>query len=299
MELSIENLDRKHKILTTDNNRSEVTMGAFGFDENIVNSPEKRSLFQKKIDAFAQKRLSHLQAKTFPFEIINCIADFRTDLADHNIIINEIEDKKVMHSKKIFMDLNLYFQVKNMIQFSSKYFGAEYCYVKNHKLGSGIIFIGDVNNIYATQILFDCLRKIATEIRQTYIKRLKHYKKQSTKDKQTDEYMDEWFESLIENVNHDAWYDTSCCEYFSDYVRKHFKTFEDERKMILRAIEIIKPIYDINDEFITWEEFKKEVFKTFPEKLIKQTIKEFDEIRTQDIVIIFSAEESIDEDYAE
>jgi len=65
------------------------------------------------IDAFAQKRLSHLQANTFPFEIIGCIDDFRRDLANHNIIIDEIEDKEITHSAKMLMELNQYFQAKN------------------------------------------------------------------------------------------------------------------------------------------------------------------------------------------
>ena len=265
-----------------------------------------RNNVQKKIDTIAQKRLSHLQAKTFPFEIINCIDDFRTGLADHNIIIDEIEDKEITHSEKIPMDLNSYFKTKNMIQFSAICFGAEYCYVRNNKSGEGIIFIGHVNNIYATKILFDCLRKIATEIRQTYMTKLKHYKKQSTKDQRADEYMDEWFEGLIENVHYNAWYDPSCREYFSDYVKKHFKIFKDECKIMLRAMEIIKPIYDIKDESITtWGEFKKEVlFKTFPEKLINKTIQELHEMQTQNVVMIFSAEEgseeeSIDKNYVE
>lgn len=79
-----------------------------------------------------------------------------------------------------------------------------------------------------------------------------------TKDKHTDEYMDEWFENLVEKVSYYAWYDVPYRKYFLDYVKKHFKTF--------------------------------------PKKLINQTIKELDEIKTQDIVVIFSSEKWIDED---
>jgi hypothetical protein len=251
---------------------------------------------QKKIDLYAKKRLHHLQAKTFPFEIINCINDFRTDLANNNIIIEDIEDKKITHIPKIPIDQNSYFQTKNIMQFSSMYLGTEYCYVQNNKSGIyGIIFIGHINNIYATQILFDCLRKIATEIRQTYITQLKRYKKQSTKDERADEYMDEWFEGLIEKVRYHAWYDLSDRKCFSDYVKKHFKMMEDVVNFMLRAIEIIKPIYEVKDKNITWGEFKKELNKTFPEEYINETIKEFKGIRTKDVVIRFSAEEeSID-----
>ena len=252
---------------------------------------------QKKIDVFEQKRLSHLQAKIFPFEIINCIDNFRTDLAGNNIIVEDIEDKKITHIPKISMDNDLYFQTKNIMQFSSMYLGTEYCYVQNNKTGvKGIIFIGHINNIYATQILFNCLRKIATEIRQTYMKQLKRCKKQSTKDERADEYVDEWFEGLVEKIRYHAWYDASDRKYFSDYVKKHFKMMEDVTNFMLRAIEIIKPMYEVKDETITWGEFKKELFKTFPEEYINETIKEFKEIRTKDVVLRFSAEEESSDD---
>lgn len=252
---------------------------------------------QKKIDTFAQKRLSHLHAKTYPFEIMGCIEDFRSDLCNHNVIVDEIEDEKLIHSEKILMELNPYFQFRNMIKFSSTYFGTEHCYVSNHKSGDGIIFIGHINNIYAARIVFDCLAKIAAETREAYLVKLKRYKKQSTKEERADAYMDEWFEDLIEEDRYYAWYDASYREYFSDYIKKHFKTSEDERKIMLRAIEIIKPIYDRKpDPTLTWGEFKKEVFKFFPEKLIKQTAKELDEIQSQDIVVLFASDNWTDED---
>jgi len=252
---------------------------------------------QKKIDAFAQKRLFHLRANTFPFEIIGSIDDFRRDLVSHDIIIDEIEDEELTHSEKKPMELNPYFLAKKMIRFSSAYFGTEHRYVTNHKASNGVIFIGHVNNIYATQVTFDCLSKIAAEIREAYMAKLKRYKKQSTRDERADEYMDEWFEDLTAEVRYYAWYDASCREYFSEYVKKHFKTSEDERKIMLRVIEIIKPIYNTKtDPNLTWGEFKKEIFKTFPEELIQQSTKDLDEIQTQDIVVIFPSEKWIEED---
>jgi hypothetical protein len=253
---------------------------------------------QKKIDLYAQKRLHHLQAKTFPFEIINCIIDFRTDLANNNIIIEDFEDKEITHIPKIPIDPDLYFQTKNIIQFSSMYLGTEYCYVQNNESHiNGIIFIGHINNIYATQILFDCLRKIATEIRQTYMTKLKRYKKQSTKDERADEYINEWFDGLIENVRYNSWYDSSDRKCFSDYVKKHFKMMDDVVYFMLRILEIIKPVLDVKDKTITWGEFKKELSKSFPEEDINEKIKEFKDIRKKDLVINFSVEESINKIY--
>lgn len=253
---------------------------------------------QKKIDEFEQKRLSHLQAKTFPFEIIGCIEDFRNDLSNHHIITDEIEDEELTHSEKILMELKSYFQSKEIIKFSSAYFGTEHRYVTNHTLGDGIIFIGPVNNIYAAQIVLNRLEKIAAEIREAYVVKLKRYKKQNTKDERADEYMDQWFEDLIAKVRYYTWYDASYRECFADYIRKNFKTSEDKRKLMLRTIEIIKPLYDTkSDSSLTWGEFKKEVFKIFPEKLINQTINELDEMQTQDIVVLFASDNGIDENY--
>ena len=54
---------------------------------------------QQKIDEFAQKRLSHLQAKTFPFEIIGHIEDFRRDLANNDIITDEFEEERELNAE--------------------------------------------------------------------------------------------------------------------------------------------------------------------------------------------------------
>ncbi len=243
---------------------------------------------QKKIDLYAQKRLSHLKARTFPFEIINCIDDFKGDLSDNNIIIEDIEDKQITHSSKISMDLDPYLQIKNILEFVSLYLGTEYCYVKNNMSGDGVIFIGHINNIYATQVLFDCIKKIALEIRQIYINKLKPYKKESTKNKRADEYMHEWFEELIENHKNNIWYDPSSRKYFSDYVEKNFKIIKDERQIMLRAIEIIQSIYNKNDGSISFGK----MFKTFSKKYVKETLDELNEFRLKDIVITFSGAES-------
>ena len=252
---------------------------------------------KKKINAFAQKSLSKIHAKTMHSTIIGCINNFRRDLFDNDIIIDEIDDSKITHSEKIQIKVKPYFKARNMIKFSSMCFDTEYCYVKNYSAGEGVIFIGHANNIYATQLVFDCFKKIAIELRQAYMPKLKHYKKQSTKDKHADEYIDDWFENLVGEICHHTWYDTPYSKYFLDYVQKHFKTSADERKILLRATEIIKPIYYIEDgSNRTWGEFlKKEIYPKFPKELIKQTMKELDELQTQDVVMFFSAD-NIDED---
>lgn len=156
-----------------------------------------KHLEHKRIDVLAQKRLSHLQASTLPVEIIKCIDYFRTNLEEDDIISDDIKNHKITHSNKVCMDWKSYMQAENILRFSSRYLGTEYCYVKNKKSGDGIIFIGQGNNIYATQVVFDCLQKIATEIRHIYLQKLNRYKKQSTKDQRVNEYMDEWFDGTF------------------------------------------------------------------------------------------------------
>ena len=229
-----------------------------------------KKLIHKKIDALAKKSLSHLQAKTSSYEIIDCIDDFRNYLEDEDIISDDLEDQKITHSKKICMNRKLYRQVEDILKFSSSYFGTEYCYVTNNKLGDGIIFIGQVNNIYATQIVFDCLSKIANEIRQNYLIKLKHYKKQTTKEERANEYIDEWFEGLMEHLKRSIWYDpltlytSSDRKYFIDYVKKHFKTYEDIDKLRVIAAEVLKPIGELIEGAIT---LKKCNYSAYLEKI--------------------------------
>lgn len=217
--------------------------------------------------------------------------------------MKDLEEQEITHSNKICIDWNSYMQAKDILQFSSSYFGTEYCYITNKKLGDGMIFIGQVNNIYATQIVFDCLEKITTEIRQNYLQKLKHYKKQSTKDQRVDEYMDEWFEGVMEHLKRGTWFDpwtlytSSDRKYFIDYVKKNFKTYEDIDKLWVVAREVLKPICELIEGTITLKKFnqiRKEVFKKFPKELIKQTGKEFCSINSKDVVMDFSAEEDSD-----
>jgi hypothetical protein len=260
-------------------------------------------LIHKEIDELAQKSLSHLQAKTPPYEIMSCIDYFRRDLKYYDIISEDLEEQEITHSNKICIDWNSYMQAKDILQFSSSYFGTEYCYVTNKKSGEGMIFIGQVNNIYATQVLFTCLSKIANEIRQNYLQKLKHYKKQSTKEQRVDEYIYEWFEGVMEHLKRgtcfDPWtlYTSSDRQYFVDYVKKNFKTYENIEKLCVVALEVLKPIGELIEGTITLKKFsqiKEEVFKKFPKELSKQRDKEFCSINSKDVVMDFSAEENSD-----
>ena len=116
---------------------------------------------QKKIDEYAQKRLSRLHANTFAFEIRGCIQDFRNDLSSSGIIADDFEEDELTHSKKLLLEHKQYFQYpRDIALFAAGYLGAQHVYVTNNKTGEGIIFIGVANNIYAARKVFDCLMKI-------------------------------------------------------------------------------------------------------------------------------------------
>lgn len=66
----------------------------------------------------------------------------------------------------------------------------------------------------------------------------------------------------LQRGTYDPWtlYTSSDRKYFADYVKQHFKMWEDTRKLFLLATEILKPLFAL-----------EEGFKTFSKALIKQT----------------------------
>jgi hypothetical protein len=81
------------------------------------------------------------------------------------------------------------------------------------------------------------------------------------------------------------------------YKSQNFKTYEDIDKLWVIAREVLKPIAELIEGTITLRKFKqirKEVFKKFPQELIRQTGKELCSINSKDIVMDFSAEEDSD-----
>ncbi len=243
---------------------------------------------QEKIDKVAKKRISHLHINTFSFEIKGSIHAFRDELSTYNLIIEDLDEVEFTHSEKIPMESDIYFQLRDIAKFIAAYFSSEHRYVTNQKHGDGIIFIGHVNNIYAAQIAFHCLAKIVLDTREVYMSKLKRYKKQSTKDEHADDYMDEWLDDLIGSDRYNDWNDPDYHEDFEEYVKNNFKTSEDKNNILRRAIDITKPMFNPKlDESLTWGEFKKELFKIFPEELINQSARDLEEIQTKDIVMLF------------
>jgi hypothetical protein len=92
---------------------------------------------------------------------MNSISGFRRDLENKNIIDkdNWPEDDELTHSHKMLMELNHYFQYgKQIALFIAYYLEVDKFFVINNKNHDGVIFVGHAHNIYATIILFECIR---------------------------------------------------------------------------------------------------------------------------------------------
>lgn len=252
------------------------------------------SNIKAQIDALAARRLSDLSFDTPSFIIMSNISGFRHDLWNSNIIDDDSdpEEDEITHSAKLLMERDLYFQYgQEIARFVAYSFDVDHLYVTNKQTHDGIIFVGVPHNIYIASFIFKCITKIAALVHEKYLLRQKRYKNNETIKVRANDYMDEWLEELLDNDSYSTLYSRDNILY-KKYIKKHFITYEDTRKVMLRALEMIKPIYEYDDknDTLTWDEFKKEVFKTFPEKAIKKTAKQIGEWKSQDIVMLPSME---------
>ncbi len=254
---------------------------------------------QSEIDAIAQHRLSPLYPGAFPFQISRCITSFRMELSSQNLIADYIEEQsEIMHSAKIIMDLDTYFQFpSDLSKYVAAYMGTRPIYVINRATNEdGLIFVGQVNNVYATQVLFAELVKIGTAIREQYMKKLKRYKKQSTRDDKADDYMQDWLDGFISEDYYSRLLDFPDEDMLSKYIRQHFKTTEDERQVLLTGCKIIQELHHIMstdpDGLIN---IREELFKKYPKEMTENTSELFTALQTQDLVLV-SPDYDSDED---
>lgn len=248
------------------------------------------STTQKEIDAIAQKRLSPLYPEAAPFQISCCITSFRTKLSSQNLIADYIEDEgEIMHSGKIVMDMDTYFQYPfELSKFVANYMGTKPIYVINRATNEdGLIFVGQASNVYATQVLFDALVKMGAVIRAQYMEKLKRYKKQSTKDDKADDYMSDWLDSLTEDGYYSRWLDFQDDDMLSNYIRQNFKTTEDERQVLLAGYEMIQELHHIiSNDPDGLVDCREVLFKKYPKEMAENTSALLTALQTQDLVLV-------------
>lgn len=248
------------------------------------------STTQKEIDAIAQKRLSSLYPEAFPFQISRCITGFRTELSSQNVITDYIEDEgEITHGAKIVMDMDTYFQYPSELsKFVANYMGTKPIYVINRATNEdGLIFVGQVNNVYATTVLFDALVKMAAVIRAQYMEKLKRYKKQSTKDDKADDYMSDWLDSITDDGYYSRWLDFQDDDVLANYIRQNFKTTEDERQVLLVGCKIIKEVQTIiHNDPDGLVNIREALFEKFPKEMTEHPPELFKALQTEDLVVV-------------
>lgn len=256
-----------------------------------------------QIDMLATKHLSNLSFDTPSFIMMTGISSFKFDLYNSNIIDedSDVEDDEITHSPKLLIALNAYFSYgRDIARFVSYYFEVDQLYVTNQTTQDGIIFVGHVHNIYVASLVFEYISKIAAVVREKYWSKLKRYKNDDAKNRRANDYMDEWLEDLFDNDGYSTLNSYNSLYYrgqilYKDYIKKHFITDEDKRKVMLHAVEIIKLIYDYDeihgDDKVAWSEFKQWAYKTFSEEDIQNTAKKVEEMQSQDIVMLWSKDE--------
>jgi hypothetical protein len=242
------------------------------------------------IASFAEKRLSPIHARMFPFEIRGRLQEFRNDLINHGFIEDDQDDEEALtHSEKIPLESEAFFQFKNIALWSAMTFDvAHYC-VLNNQSGDGIIFVGYPNHIEAARQVFHVLKNISVEMRNAIMNKLKHFKKESTRNERADERVEEWLANVLEQGLCEDWPDNSDHVDYVRYIQKHFKTSEDQTKVMRRALDIFDPFYNKEiDASTTTKSFEKEVFSIFPLDYIGQTAEELKSFQNQDMIMLLT-----------
>lgn len=254
---------------------------------------------KQRIDTLAKESLSSLDKFTLPFQIIRAAHNFKNAL--HRESLYDENDESLTHSKKYLMEADNFVFLQEILAFSAHCFDTTPLCLNNSETGDGILFVGHINHAYASECLFSCLSKITLTVREEHLPQLKRFKKPSTQERKMDEYIDDWLDNLFGPDRYKNCVDSLEAEEIANYIRQHFTTTENQRQLMQRMIEMIKPLYDgsLKDSSITWGEAKNEIHKTFPETMIENTIKEIEAMKKQDIVMLFLCDDAIQEQFFE
>ena len=230
--------------------------------------------------------------------IMQCIRQFRKDLLNDGFISYEddINEEKITCSDKLSFEPKHYIQYPNYLaQFVCRFFSATHIFVTNRGASAGIIFIGEQNNLYATQLIFEWLEKIATPLYNTYFQKLKRYKKQETKENKTRDYIRNWLDELSEFYLYKTWFDLDTA-IFRRYIKKHFKTIEDERIALLKMTKLLQPVIEsMKTDPINLVELRDKTYEFYPRSKVIKIMTEVDSLSERDLVLFFGDDD--DEDW--
>lgn len=274
---------------------------------NTISHDIAKISVKQAIEQVAQEYLAPLDENNHPMQIQWKVQKFRDTIFNSDIIDECNDFDNIMHTETVPMKLDHFHQTQDMAWWSAYIFDATFFYVseKNDELSnsnavktvsspSGVIFLGFEKRVDAAKILYSYLFNIALNVRNAYIASLKRFKKQSSKDERADEYMEEWYNILLNRDWRDGeWYDTSYANEFLKYTKKHFVTFDEKCKIAVQAAKILKPFLDnslrekLRDRSVTWESLKKEYLDQIPFDKVDRIFKRLDKIKKQETIISF------------
>ncbi len=238
--------------------------------------------FQKNFSDITQDSNNHV--------IIRCLNQFKEELLNNDFISYEIEDDEITHSDKIQFDLKLYHQYpQDLARFVSSQFGTAHAFVCNRQSFDGIIFVGQQNNLYITQLVFEYLENIASNIYTSYFQKLKRYKKQETKEDKARDHMEDWLDDLKYFAREARFFDISDEELFSLYAKQHFKTTGQEHNAWQNVAKLLKPIINnMKDDSISFGELRDRINKHHPEDEVNKIMQEAHDFNDKDLILSFS-----------
>ncbi len=230
--------------------------------------------------------------------IMQCIRQFRKELFDDGFISyeNDINAEKITCTDKLSFEPKHYLQYPNYLaRFVCRFFSTTHIFVTNRNSSDGVIFIGEQNNLYATQLIFEWLKNIATPLYDTYIKKLNRYKKQETKEDKARHYIKNWLDELSAFYLYKTWFDLETA-LFRSYIKKHFKTIEDERIALFNMKKLLQPVVrSMKTDQINLVEFAEKTYGFYPKDQVIKIMTEFDKLSEMDLVLFFGDDD--DEDW--
>lgn len=245
-----------------------------------------------------KKNFSEFTITSHSHQIMQCICQFRKELFNDGFISYEddINAEKITCSDKLSFEPKHYLQYPNYLaQFVCRFFSTTHIFVTNRSSSDGVIFIGEQNNLYATQLVFEWLENIATPIYNIYFQKLNRYKKQETKENKARHYIRNWLDELSEFYLYRTWFDLDTA-LFRGYIKKHFKTIEDERIALFNVKKLLQPVIkSMKNDQINLVEFAEKTYEFYPKEQVIKIMTEFDKLSEMDLVLFFGDDD--DEDW--
>lgn len=252
------------------------------------------SISQKQIDHIAQETLSPIDQFNLPFQILRAAHFFKTAVEQAGLY-SEDDQQSLTHSEKYRLDSQEFTRIKEMLALSADLFDTAFCCVTNKNTGDGVIFIGNANHVYASRCLFACLSRIVLAVRDNYLPKVAHYKKESTREDKVNEYMDAWLDQTFGEDRYCRRRGDYDAEQVADYIREHFSTTEEQQGWLKLMSDVLEPLNcpTRKEKGLSVSEIRDVIQNKFPNQTIEQTVQDLNNFRNNDMVVLFMCDDAI------